>query len=150
MIGVFAEFEREIIRERVCAGLEKARAKGRRLGRPRVSASIEAEIRAARQTGKGQLAIARDLHVGISTVRRVLGADAEPRRRHHSMEGSDPPASNLLPEIPRPSAAFIQEYRSPRQSQEAKRRAAHTYHSLAPSFLSRIPPIAIPLAAPGG
>jgi DNA invertase Pin-like site-specific DNA recombinase len=36
MMGVFAEFEREIIRERVCAGLEKARAKGKRLGRPPV------------------------------------------------------------------------------------------------------------------
>ena len=76
MMGVFAEFEREIIRERVCAGLEKARAKGRRLGRPTISASIEADIRAARQAGKGQLAIARDLRVGVSTVRRVLGAGA--------------------------------------------------------------------------
>jgi DNA invertase Pin-like site-specific DNA recombinase len=74
MMGVFAEFEREIIRERVCAGLEKARAKGRRLGRPTVPASIETAIRAARQAGKGQLAIARDLHVGVSTVRRVLAA----------------------------------------------------------------------------
>jgi DNA invertase Pin-like site-specific DNA recombinase len=76
MMGVFAEFEREIIRERVCAGLEKARAKGRRLGRPTVSASVEADICAARQAGRGQLAIARDLHVGVSTVRRVLGARA--------------------------------------------------------------------------
>ena len=40
-----------------------------------MSASIEAEIRAARQAGKGQLAIARDLHLGVSTVRRVLQAD---------------------------------------------------------------------------
>jgi DNA invertase Pin-like site-specific DNA recombinase len=63
MMGVFAEFEREIIRERVCAGLEKAKARGRRLGRPTVSASVEGAIRAARQAGKGQLAIARDLHV---------------------------------------------------------------------------------------
>jgi DNA invertase Pin-like site-specific DNA recombinase len=76
MMGVFAEFEREIIRERVCAGLEKAKARGRRLGRPTVSASVEGAIRAARQAGKGQLAIARDLHVGVSTVRRVLGATA--------------------------------------------------------------------------
>jgi DNA invertase Pin-like site-specific DNA recombinase len=76
MMGVFAEFEREIIRERVCAGLEKARANGRRLGRPKVPASIEAAIRAARHSGKGQLAIARDLHVGVSTVRRVIGAAA--------------------------------------------------------------------------
>ena len=76
MMGVFAEFEREIIRERVCAGLEKARANGKRLGRPTVPASVEHSIRAARQTGKGQLAIARELGVGVSTVRRVLSAEA--------------------------------------------------------------------------
>ena len=74
MMGVFAEFEREMIRERVCAGLEKARAKGKRLGRPKVPLSVERSIRIARASGKGQLAIARDLRVGVSTVRRVLGA----------------------------------------------------------------------------
>jgi hypothetical protein len=73
MMGVFAEFEREIIRERVCAGLEKARAKGKRLGRPMVPRSVERSIRTARAAGKGQLAIARELGVGVSTVRRVLG-----------------------------------------------------------------------------
>ena len=73
MMGVFAEFEREIIRERVCAGLDKARAKGKRLGRPKVPSSVERSIRAARAAGKGQVAIARDLRVGVSTVRRVLG-----------------------------------------------------------------------------
>ena len=48
MMGVFAEFERAIIRERVCAGLEKARAKGKRLGRPKVSPSVERAICARR------------------------------------------------------------------------------------------------------
>jgi DNA invertase Pin-like site-specific DNA recombinase len=76
MMGVFAEFEREMIPERVCAGLDKARAKGKRLGRPKVPRSVERSIRTARAAGKGQLAIARDLHVGVSTVRRVLGTDA--------------------------------------------------------------------------
>jgi DNA invertase Pin-like site-specific DNA recombinase len=74
MMGVFAEFERAMIRERVCAGLDKARAKGKRLGRPTVPPSVERSILAARAAGKGQLAIARDLGVGVSTVRRVLGA----------------------------------------------------------------------------
>jgi DNA invertase Pin-like site-specific DNA recombinase len=74
MMGVFAEFERAMIRERVCAGLDKARARGKRLGRPKVPVSIERAIRAARNTGKGQLAIARELRVGVSMVRRVLGA----------------------------------------------------------------------------
>ena len=74
IMGVFAEFERAMIRERVNAGLDRASAKGKRLGRPKVPPSVERSIRAARAAGKGQLAIARDLHVGVSTVRRVLGA----------------------------------------------------------------------------
>jgi DNA invertase Pin-like site-specific DNA recombinase len=61
MMGVFAEFEREIIRERVCAGLEKARAKGKRLGRPKVRPSVERAILEARQAGKGQVAISPEL-----------------------------------------------------------------------------------------
>jgi DNA invertase Pin-like site-specific DNA recombinase len=73
MMGVFAEFERAMIQERVCAGLAKARAKGKRLGRPKVSASVESAIQAARAAGKGQLAIARELRVGVGTVRRLLG-----------------------------------------------------------------------------
>jgi DNA invertase Pin-like site-specific DNA recombinase len=73
MMGVFAEFERAIIQERVCAGLAKARAQGKRLGRPKVSSMVERSIQAARAAGKGQLAIARELRVGVGTVRRVLG-----------------------------------------------------------------------------
>jgi len=76
MMGVFAEFERAMIRERVCAGLDKARAKGKRLGRPQVAAAVEDAIRTAHAAGKGQLAIARELGVGVSTVRRVVGAGA--------------------------------------------------------------------------
>ena len=73
MMGVFAEFERAMIQERVCAGLAKARAKGKQLGRPKVSPSVERAIQEARAAGKGQLAIARELRVGVGTVRRVLG-----------------------------------------------------------------------------
>jgi DNA invertase Pin-like site-specific DNA recombinase len=76
MMGVFAEFERAMIRERVCAGLDKARAQGKRLGRPQVAPAVEDAIRTARAAGKGQLAIARELGVGVSTVRRVLGVAA--------------------------------------------------------------------------
>jgi len=53
MMGVFAEFERAMIRERVCAGLDKARAKDKRLGRPKVPPSVEFSIRAARAPAKG-------------------------------------------------------------------------------------------------
>ena len=45
MLGVFAEFERAMIHERVMAGLARARAQGRRLGRPKVAAEVEASIR---------------------------------------------------------------------------------------------------------
>ena len=42
MLGVFAEFERTIIQERVKAGLARARAKGTTLGRPRTEPKVEA------------------------------------------------------------------------------------------------------------
>jgi DNA invertase Pin-like site-specific DNA recombinase len=74
MMGVFAEFEREMIRERVCAGLAKARAKGKRLGRPPVPRPVERAILEARAAGKGQVAISRELRCGVGTVRRVLAA----------------------------------------------------------------------------
>lgn len=72
MMGVFAEFERSMIRERVAAGLARARAQGKTLGRPTVGTGVEAAIRAARGDGKGIRKIARELGVGVSTVQRVL------------------------------------------------------------------------------
>ena len=51
MLGVFAEFERAMIVERVQAGLRRARAQGKRLGRPRVGEKVEAAIR--RELAKG-------------------------------------------------------------------------------------------------
>ncbi len=73
MLGVFAEFERAMIRERVMAGLERARAKGKRLGRPRVSAKVERAVLEARAEKKGIRRIARELSVGVSTVQRIIG-----------------------------------------------------------------------------
>ncbi|MGQ0800056.1 MAG: recombinase family protein [Pseudomarimonas sp.] len=75
MLGVFAEFERAMIQERVKAGLATARAKGKRLGRPKVLAEVESQIKALRQGGMGQAKIAREVGCGVSTVRRVIGAD---------------------------------------------------------------------------
>ena len=74
MLGVFAEFERSIIRERIMAGLARARAQGKRLGRARVSAKIERDILAKRAEGKGMLKIARELRIGSGTVQRVVKA----------------------------------------------------------------------------
>jgi hypothetical protein len=47
MLGVFAEFERSIIQERVRAGLRRAKAEGKQLGRPRIAPEMEAKILAA-------------------------------------------------------------------------------------------------------
>lgn len=75
MLGVFAEFERAMIRDRVNAGLARAKAQGKILGRPKIDGATEARIRDMRSSGAGVLKVARTLGVGVSTVRRV-DADA--------------------------------------------------------------------------
>jgi DNA invertase Pin-like site-specific DNA recombinase len=72
--GVFAEFERAMIQERVRAGLKRAKAEGKKLGRPRVSVEIERRIRAARAKEHGIIKIAREVGCGVGTVQRVLAA----------------------------------------------------------------------------
>ena len=72
MCGVFAEFERSIIRERINAGLARAKSNGKRLGRPRVDQEVEEAIRdALTKRDKGMRKIARELGVGVSVVQRV-------------------------------------------------------------------------------
>lgn len=72
MLGVFAEFERAMIRERVHAGLNRARAQGKRLGRPTIEADTAAAITAAlRAGGAGLHKIAKAHGVGVSTVQRL-------------------------------------------------------------------------------
>jgi DNA invertase Pin-like site-specific DNA recombinase len=72
MMGVFAEFERAMIVERVKAGLARARSQGKRLGRPAIAAKTERAIRSAlAQGGKGILKIASEHGVGSGTVQRV-------------------------------------------------------------------------------
>ena len=75
MCGVFAEFEREMIVERVNAGLRRARAQGKRLGRPKVGDHVEAAVRRLRGRGSGIKAIARELNIGVSVVQRVVHAE---------------------------------------------------------------------------
>lgn len=71
MLGVFAEFEREMIRERVRAGLESARANGVKLGRPRMIDEVQCRILQLRSQGIGMLKIGRILKVGTSQVQRI-------------------------------------------------------------------------------
>jgi len=72
MLGVFAEFERAMIQERVKSGLARARANGKTLGRPQVSEEKKADILAFREQGKGIRWIATELKTGVGTVTRVL------------------------------------------------------------------------------
>jgi DNA invertase Pin-like site-specific DNA recombinase len=70
MCGVFAEFERAMIIERVNAGLKRAKAAGKVLGRPRIDVDTEADIRAALAKGdKGILKIAGSVESGA--VQRI-------------------------------------------------------------------------------
>jgi DNA invertase Pin-like site-specific DNA recombinase len=72
MMGVFAEFERAIIQERVRAGLRRAKDEGTQLGRPRIDAALEASIRKALQRGDaGMHKIAVRFGVATGTVQRV-------------------------------------------------------------------------------
>jgi putative DNA-invertase from lambdoid prophage Rac len=73
MLAIFAEFEREILRERTRAGLAQAQQNGKRLGRP-VTAGLHAtEIRKLYRAGISKSEIARRLQIGRTSVRRILG-----------------------------------------------------------------------------
>jgi len=74
MMGVFAECEREMIRERVKAGMIRASAKGKHLGRPRKADGIAADVRRLHQAGDSNRAVVRQLGVSEGAVRRILAA----------------------------------------------------------------------------
>jgi DNA invertase Pin-like site-specific DNA recombinase len=79
MMGVFAEFERAMIRERVMAGLARVRGDGITLGRKPLEQTDEAKVKAIsamRAEGKGIRRIASELKVGVGTVLRI--AEARP------------------------------------------------------------------------
>ena len=71
MLGVFAEFERAMIQARVNAGLARARAAGKRLGRPPVPLEVLDVIRERLAAGEGILKVGRSLGVGTSVVQRI-------------------------------------------------------------------------------
>jgi DNA invertase Pin-like site-specific DNA recombinase len=72
LLAVFAEFEREILRERVRAGLAQARENGTRLGRPPTAALSAKHIRRLFRAGVSKAAIARQFQIGRTSVRRIL------------------------------------------------------------------------------
>jgi DNA invertase Pin-like site-specific DNA recombinase len=75
MLGVFGEFERSMIQERVRAGLKRAVAQGKRLGRPTVSKEIEKKVHTLRASGYGMIKIAKTVGIGVGTVVRIVGAE---------------------------------------------------------------------------
>lgn len=80
MMGVFAEFERGMIVERVKSGMARAKKNGTKsgnaIGRPAVSAEVEARIRELRATGLGIVKTAKQIGCGVSVVQRVEATEA--------------------------------------------------------------------------
>ena len=70
-LSIFASFEREMIRDRVILGQERARARGVKFGRKPISQKKVNEIIRLRQTGMGMNRIAKALSVGSSQVHRI-------------------------------------------------------------------------------
>jgi DNA invertase Pin-like site-specific DNA recombinase len=71
MASVFGEQERETLRSRVIAGLNRCRAQGTKLGRPKVGRKVEEAIRHHLNAGHGILKVAKIVGVGSGTVQRV-------------------------------------------------------------------------------
>lgn len=74
MLAVFAEFERDLVRERVKAGIADARARGVRLGRPPSAQENAGLVLTMSELGESQSSIARQLGIGRASVQRILRA----------------------------------------------------------------------------
>jgi DNA invertase Pin-like site-specific DNA recombinase len=73
LLSVFAEFEHEILRERIRAGIAEARLKGKHLGRPLTVGKKTGQIRKLYLSGVSKAEIARRLEISRTSVRRILG-----------------------------------------------------------------------------
>ena len=73
LLSVFAEFEHEILRERIRAGIAEARSQGKHLGRPVTVGKQASQIRKLYRGGVSKAEIARRLDIGRTSVRRILG-----------------------------------------------------------------------------
>jgi DNA invertase Pin-like site-specific DNA recombinase len=76
-MGVFAEFERSMIVARVNAGLDTARAKGKKLGRPKTADRKTVAIRAALEAGGSVRKVAAAIGTSVGTVHRVKASMTE-------------------------------------------------------------------------
>jgi DNA invertase Pin-like site-specific DNA recombinase len=71
MLAAIAEFERDLIRDRVVAGLRRAKAQGVRLGRPRRGVDV-VRVKALLADGQSLRAVAKSLGVPVATVHRAV------------------------------------------------------------------------------
>src|SRR5580700_7663131 len=78
LLSVFAEFEHEILRERILAGIAEARSQGKHLGRPVTVGKQASQIRKLYRGGVSKAEIARRLEIGRTSVRRILGERNRP------------------------------------------------------------------------
>ena len=74
MLAVFAEFERDILRDRVKAGIDQARKEGKPHGRPQTAAKLIPEMKRLRKDGLSKRAIAEELGISRTSVIRLLQA----------------------------------------------------------------------------
>ena len=80
VLAIFAEFERDILRERVRAGIAQARKEGRPHGRPRTASLKADEVLRLKAERASHSEIARWLGIGRTSVRRILRAADLPSR----------------------------------------------------------------------
>jgi putative DNA-invertase from lambdoid prophage Rac len=78
LLSVFAEFEHEILRERIRAGIAEARSQGKHLGRPVTVGKQASQIRKLYRGGVSKAEIARRLEISRTSVRRILGERNRP------------------------------------------------------------------------
>ena len=72
LLAIFAEFEREILRERVKAGIAHARSMGKMHGRPASTKKYESDVMSLFKNGINPSEIARRLGIGRTSVRRII------------------------------------------------------------------------------
>jgi DNA invertase Pin-like site-specific DNA recombinase len=73
VFGAIGEFERNLIRERVLAGQQRAKANGVKLGRPsKMNDGMRSAVKLLREKGMGIKQIARELQIGVGTVYSVI------------------------------------------------------------------------------
>ena len=77
LLAVFAEFERDILRERVKAGIAQAHAEGKPHGRPKTASLLREQVEKMYKAGMSKSEIARRLSIGRTSVRRMLEEDGD-------------------------------------------------------------------------